>query len=199
MKTPLEKFVERANRLKEREFIKAAVAIGDVRLDMSWKQGDPRRTVTTNWTVGEDLLLAFANDLRFFIQKNEETSFVRMNGRVRSPPYSVDFERVYRAYVDAWNAYLDEQPTTNFKVTKAGEIIIDLPTRRQQLDVVMYGELVHSTQEGILKAVREDELAYQMLRHEVYFVMVELYNVIQTIANACRVELNRIDGGANKK
>jgi hypothetical protein len=164
---PFISFTNKANKLMDSTFAKDM--IGRTGVDLSW-EGD--KQIVDHRGPGAEFVDAFILTFRFFIQKNESISFIKMSDSFKSKIVS---ENIKEQFIDAkkhLNNYLDSNTMFNI-----GGFI----SRRNLIDVFVYGELSHSNpaQKKTYDTWMSNEFMAPLLKYEFRLV---IHNVLQIIA-----------------
>ena len=178
--SPFILFKEKARKLLNSSFVKSYQNNSGV--DFSWKQGQAAEV--TQRGPNEEQTDAFVLTFRFFIQKNETISFFNMSKAFESEIVPDEISEKFTEAKEHLNAYLDSN--TMFKV---GDYI----TRRQLLDVFIYGELSHTNEEKrkTYNKWMSNAFIAPFMRNEFTTILFEVLNVISFTGGLCDQVLHR--------
>ncbi|MEP0071509.1 MAG: hypothetical protein ABJE79_02315 [Marinomonas sp.] len=179
---PFNLFTEKAKKLLNSSFVKSYQDNSGV--DFSWEGGDV--PLINHRGPNQEQIDAFVLTFRFFIQGNEQISFLSM-----AKVFKSDFvgDELRQKFIDAkehLNNYLDSNTMFNI----GGDI-----TRRELLSVFIYGELSHSN-----KGKREkynnwmsDQFLAAFMRNEFTSILFEVLDIISYTGGICEkvVQQNR--------
>jgi hypothetical protein len=82
-------FNEKADKLRNSNFVKNAVA--DSGINLSWSEGQPAEVLRRG--PNQENIDAFVLTLRFFLQDNERSSFRNLSAKIYSSPLVLDEHR----------------------------------------------------------------------------------------------------------
>jgi hypothetical protein len=176
--------IEKANKLRASRFVAQMLDTGGS-LHWSWKQGEAHKF---DWAGPEDEALeAFILTFRFFIQNNERTSFGSLEKISDDPAVSTYWKQEYNRVRATLNQHLDE-PTDPMTVCWQNHII----TRREVMDVFIYGGLAHATREKrqAFEDWRTNSGVFPMFQYEFMNILMEILMTIRYLAYLSEHELN---------
>jgi len=154
----LKLFNEKADKLNRSDLIKQLSSIGTgVRYTFNFKNNDPVKIEVK--LPSEGAIDAFMNNYRFFCQNNEGSSFINMQSVYDSLPISPEKKELFNCARRELNEFLDSPPEINF-IFNNRQV-----QRREILDTLMYGLIVHSNKEKRekVKSWRNDPLLFPMI------------------------------------
>ena len=164
----LKLFNEKADKLRNSNFVRNAVA--DSGVNLSWRAGQPAEVRRRG--PDQENIDAFVLTLRFFLQDNEITSFRNLSANIYASTlvpeeYRLQFEKPRAAL----NDFLDGNTMFNF-----GGII----TRRELLEVFLFGDLSHANKEKKKKFEEwmASSLVSPFFENEFVMILFELLNII---------------------
>lgn len=132
----LQLFIEKANELKA---IKFAESAKQVNFSWSWKRDEEKVEVTG---PDREEIAAFILTFRFFIQKNEHTSFCWLaNNVLDDPGLSDHWKQEFREIRGRLNQYLDSSPSIQMFFKNDPP-----PTNRKIMDFFIYGYWAHANE-----------------------------------------------------
>jgi hypothetical protein len=184
-KQKLELIVEKANKLRDFSFEQHVAQIGlnfklDHQQDGSWllEFGIPD-------TKERD---AFLLTFRLFYQKNESISFPNLLVLLKDPRLSDEFRNqvaaVHQDYFDYINGY--SEYTVN--------LFEGHPTRKEMIDVGLYGGLAHTNRPERIEQYRvwaRDDIRASLFEQEFSRFLVYILSLIYQLADSCQNELKR--------
>ncbi len=177
---PFIMFNEKAIKLLNCSFVKSYQDNSGV--DLSWKQGQAAKV--TRRGPNEEQTDAFVLTFRFFIQSNETISFYSMTKAFESEIVPDEISNKFTEAKEHLNTYLDSNT-----IFKFGDYI----TRRQLLDVFIYGELSHSNEKK--RKTYNDWMSNRIIApfilNEFTSILFEVLNVISYTGSLCAQVLDR--------
>lgn len=177
----LKLFIEKADRLKNSNFVKNAIGTSGVNL----KAGVGKPTVVTRWGPDQEDVDAFVLTFRFFIQNNETISLRNIKDVFHSPFAEPEEKDGFDKARNCLNSFLDGNTPFN----------LDGPvTRRDLRDTFIYGGLFHA--KGQKKKLYDSWMGTPVLapfmRNEFIVILFETLNVIVYIQNLTVQILKRL-------
>lgn len=177
---PFKLFTEKAERLMNSNFVKSYKDSSGV--DFSWEQG--KAAVINLRGPNQEQTDAFVLTFRFFIQNNDSISFLNMAKAFEQEFVPSELRNNFQDAKDHLNKYLDSN-----SMFKIGEHI----TRRELLDVFVYGELSHANKE---KRERYSDwmskpIMSSLMKNEFASILFQVLNVISFVAGICDQVIHR--------
>jgi len=137
-KEALQLFIDKAKRLLSTGYMDSIEALN---INWEWVIGEGEKLYYSG--PDENQIQAFVLTFRYFIQNNEHCSFMWLaNNVLDDPGLSQDWKNEFVGIRQVLNDYLDEYPQIPTTTTAGSP-----PTRRVIMDVFVYGDLAHATQE----------------------------------------------------
>ena len=130
---------------------------------------------------------AFVLTFRFFIQKNDRTSFRSLSeGVLDDPNLSTEWKHEFTRIRDELNQYLDAQP--DVRLIRDGFS----PTRREIMRMFIYGDLAHSDEKLLreLSAWKDETFMFPLLEAEFNSILIQVFGAIDYIARLSGRELD---------
>lgn len=178
-----ELFVEKTNKLKSLSFNEA---VKNLNLNLAWKKGEAISVTLTG--PGSEQIDAFILTFRLFIQDNDQFSFRWLaNNALNDPGVSDHWKNEFPKARIGMNRYLDEHPS--IRITIQEDVS---PTRRDILNVFIYGDLSHVNNEKrvILSRWMTMPVVPGFLQMEFIQILGTIfYQIIIFVANLCEAEL----------
>lgn len=181
-KKRLELFNERAESLSGFSFFQKFI---DSPNAVQIKFNSGRFEVTTNFP-DQEATSAFVHVFRQFIQNNDPISFGNMAKEYESLNISQELKDEFKQVRDSFNTYLDSPPK-EFSMAESGPTDADpgrdmTPTRREIMEVFVYGFLSHSNAEKRAKFEhwRGEPVSFAMLAN--YFNHILMNSLRHIIA-----------------
>lgn len=173
-------FVEKADKLKNSNFVTRLVENSGVNLSAA--VGKP--TTVTRRGPDDENIEAFILTFRFFIQDNESISLRKIKNAFYSNLATEEEKNNYKEARNSLDQYLDGNTMFN---------INGMITRRELMDVFIYGGLSHANQK---KKVKYDSwmgssILAPFMQNEFSVIIYEVLNVIVFIRNQCESILKR--------
>lgn len=179
-----ELFVEKAKRLKSLKFNES---LQDLRVDISWRQGEAIKVNLTGPT--SEQVDAFVLTFRLFFQDNDQFSFRWLtNNAMNDPDVSSHWKEKFSKARTEMNQYLDDYPSLQAIVQEDAP-----PTRRDIMQVFLYGDLAHVNDDkrAVLRKWMSYPLIPGILQTEFIHILGILFNrVIVHVAGLCEEELD---------
>ena len=168
-------FIDKANRLLNCSFVNSYKNKSGV--DLSWKQGSEPEVCHRG--PSQEQTDAFVLTFRFFIQNNDSISFSNMDKAFNANFIPSELRLKFVEAKGHLNNYLDSK--TNFEVNGHGV------TRRELLDVFIYGELSHTNH---AKKVKYDNwmsnrIFATFMKNEFTSILFQVLNVISYTGGIC--------------
>lgn len=136
-------FNEKADKFRKLSFVKKGMEV-PAGAKMSWEAG--RGIVSATRTgPNEEEIDAAALTFRFFIQKNEKSSIIRMADVYSDPLLEPRAKECFDGYRKAINDYLDEP--TGIEATSIATGQKEIFTNRKIMETFLFGGLVHGNEE----------------------------------------------------
>jgi hypothetical protein len=129
---------------------------------------------------------AFLLTFRLFYQRNEPMSFLRLDELLNDPDLSEEFTDVAVQLRASFLRYLEGQ--SHYTV----ELFEGQPTRKQMIDVGLYGGIAHANNPTTVAQYREwtrDEVRAALFHQEFTKFLVVILGMIYALADAARAEL----------
>jgi len=174
----LEIFVEKASKLGSYRFIQSSKQL---KFSYSFDSGNLQITGPDSEEID-----AYVLNFRYFIQKNERSSFRWLADNVLDDPgLSDDWKREFGVARKLLNDYLDKYPPIKVFMDEA------VPTRRDIMYVFMYGNRSHETQRERFKKWTSDP--YIAGEFECMFVAIlrDMFTFINHVAELSKKELGQ--------
>jgi len=181
----LDLFIKKAEKLQSLSFTRSAIEAG-----FTWylKEGETTKFETTG--PNSEQIDAFVLTLRFFIQKNEHTSFQWLAENVLDDSgLSGDWKQEFKRYRKQFNDYLDQLPPIQVVVAGASS-----PTRRDILNTFVHGDLSHTNtnKREALESWIARPPSLELLKTEFINTLRVMLDIIVYVAESSNSELDRI-------
>ncbi len=182
----LQLFNEKAQKLERSDFLRQFLVDG-TSVKISFGQNEPV-TVTTKLPT-EGAIDAFMNNYRFFCQNNEGSSFQNIQNVYDRLPISKEIKNQFNNLRRNLNQYLDTPTEVNITINDRQL------TKRELLDTLMYGLIVHSNVEkrGTINYWKKDSILFSIISQEFSAILLDLLRYIQIVRNLNRDIINDLN------
>lgn len=175
-KTTLQLYIEKANRLKSYSFIEAAEKL-KLRLPSNGKLEVVGPTI--------EQIDAFTHTFRFFYRDRDGISFRKLAENLLSDPgLSNHWKDNFIKFREELNTYLDQYP--RIKILPEN---VTPPTRREIIDIFLYGDISHISQQAKLKEWLALLGKAEIYEFEFIHALKYLYEIIINVADLNEKEL----------
>ena len=169
IRTALKLFNEKADKLRNSNFVKAAVENSGVSL--SWQEGESFQITRTGPT--EENVDAFVLTLRFFVQDNDHR-FVTFRSFIQTKRFQKSTEVSSKRPRSYLNGFLDSSTMFNFYGRRI--------TKRELMEVFVFGGLSHANKQK--KSLYDQWMRLglaPLLQNEFIVIIFEIMNVAQFV------------------
>ncbi|MBB3231145.1 hypothetical protein [Halomonas stenophila] len=173
-------FREKARKLLESTFAKEMAK--PTGLDISWTENGQ---VAVHRGPDQEAIDAYLLTFRFFIQGNESISFRNMEKSFRHGINDDDLFEKFKEAKGALNEFLDGD--SHFNVN-------GMVSRRQLMDVFIYGDLSHANRQGKrehYKSWMNNEFMAELMRNEFKDIIGKTLIVIAHVDKLCKEAIER--------
>jgi len=141
-------------------------------MEISWGLNKPISVITNK--PREGAIDAFMNNYRFFCQNNEGSSFENIQNAYNSLPISLEKKKQFNNTRSNLNQYLDTSSTINIVINNKQL------TRREIVDTLMYGMIVHSNEKkrNVVRQWSRDQILFSTIKIEFCAILTTLLNFI---------------------
>ena len=182
IKYDLKLYIEKADKLRNSNFVKRAIENSGVDLSM----GIDKETVISRRGPDDENIEAFVLTFRFFIQDNESISLRKIKDVFHSELATENEKSSFDDARNQLNIFLDGNTMFNIN----GNI-----TRRKLMDIFIYGGLSHANPEKKTKydSWMDSNLLAPFMQNEFTVILFEVLNIVVFVRNLCEQILRRIE------
>ena len=172
---PLKLFNEKAEKLLNTRFVRYLQETRKLSVTISAEKG--QEVKVTRILPDQDAIEAFVLTFRFFIQGNEKSSFRQLSKKYEVLPISSELKKNFNDWRNGLNDYLDKKISI--------KIYDKHPSRRELLDIFIYGGLAHANPQKkvIYDKWKKLDIVYGFLEAEFCGILEVVLRAILSVAD----------------